>query len=45
MFDIFNKKQMYDSVLFTGQDNASKNWNCNIQGSRTIFKTKFHDIP
>jgi len=26
-FDIFNKKQTYNSV-FTGQEYASKNWNC-----------------
>jgi len=26
ILDVFNKKQMYDSV-FTGKENASKNWN------------------
>jgi len=25
--DVFNKKQLYESV-FTGKENASKNWNC-----------------
>jgi len=29
MFNIFNKKQMYDTVLM-GQENASTNWNCII---------------
>jgi len=27
MFDVFNKKQMYDGA-FMGKENASKNWNC-----------------
>ena len=27
ILDVCNKKQMYNSV-FTGKDNASKNWNC-----------------
>jgi len=26
MFDVLNKKQMYDSVI-TGKENASKDWN------------------
>jgi len=27
IFDVFNKKQMYDRII-TGKENASKNWNC-----------------
>jgi len=29
IFDVFNKKQMYDSVI-TGKENASKDRNCGI---------------
>jgi len=40
MFDVFNKKQIYDSV-FTGQENASKNWNCIISMFLTSFNIYF----
>ena len=30
IFDVFIKKQMYDSV-FTRKENASENWNCIYQ--------------
>jgi len=37
MFDVFDKKQMCDSV-FTGKENASKDWNCII----SIFLMNFN---
>ena len=38
MIDVISdKKQMYDSV-FTGKENASKDWNCNL----SIFLTSFN---
>ena len=36
IFSVFNKKQMYDTVL-TGVKNASKNWNCIL----LMFLTRF----
>jgi len=45
MFDIFNTKQMYDSV-FTGQENASKNgialYRCFWRVSISIFCLVMH---
>jgi len=39
MFDLFNKKQMYDSAI-TGKENASKDWNCII----SMFLTSFTSV-
>jgi len=36
VLDVFNMKQMYDSV-FTGKENAYKNWNCIV----LMFLTSF----
>jgi len=40
IFDVFNKKQQYDSV-FTGKENASKNWNCILSMFLTSFNIYF----
>jgi len=40
MFDVFTKKQMYNSV-FTGQENASKDRNCIISMFLTSFNIYF----
>jgi len=40
MFDVFNKKQMYDSVI-TGKENAWKYWNCVISLFLTSFSVYF----
>jgi len=37
MFDVFDKKQMYDIVI-AGKENASKDWNCII----SMFLTSFN---
>jgi len=37
IFVVFNKKQMYDS-MFTGKENASKNWHC----IKSMFLTNFN---
>jgi len=38
MLYVFNKKQMYDSVI-TGRENASRDWNCIISMFLTSFNT------
>jgi len=40
MFDIFYKKDIYDSV-FTGKENASKNWSCIISMFLMSFNIYF----
>ena len=39
MFDVFDKKQIYNSVI-TRNGNASKDWNCLI----LIFLTRFNTV-
>ena len=40
VFDVFNTKQQYNSV-FTGKENASKNWNCILSMFLTSFNIYF----
>jgi len=40
IFDVFNTKQQYNSV-FTGKENASKNWNCILSMFLTSFNIYF----